>query len=94
MKTGKLIAKIVVALAAVAGVVYVVATYGEQIVAWCKKMLETCKCKCCCSCEAEPEAIVEEAEAEVAEEAVAEEVAEAEAPAEEAAVAEDADFEF
>ncbi len=94
MKTGKLIAKIVVALAAVAGVVYVVATYGEQIVAWCKKMLETCKCKCCCSCEAEPEAIVEEAEAEVAEEAVAEEVVEAEAPAEEAAVAEDADFEF
>ena len=94
MKTGKLIAKIVVALAAVAGVVYVVATYGEQIVAWCKKMLETCKCKCCCSCEVEPEAIVEEAEAEVAEEAVAEEVVEAEAPAEEAAVAEDADFEF
>ena len=98
MKTGKLIAKIVVALAAVAGVVYVIATYGEQIVAWCKKMLETCKCKCCCNCEVEPEAIVEEAEAEVAEEAAAEEVVEevveAEAPAEEAPVADDADFEL
>ena len=33
------ILKVVAALAAVAGVVYVVATYGEQIVAWCKKVL-------------------------------------------------------
>lgn len=97
MKTGKLIAKIVVALAAVAGVVYVIATYGEQIVAWCKKMLESCKCKCCC--EAEPEAVVEEAEAEAVveeaeaePEAVAEEVVEAEIPAEEE-VADEADFE-
>ena len=36
MKTAKIVAKIVVALAAVAGAVYVVATYGEQIVAWCR----------------------------------------------------------
>ena len=40
MKTAKLIAKIAVALAAVAGAVYVVATYGEQIVAWCKRLVE------------------------------------------------------
>ena len=36
MKVAKLIAKIVVALAAIAGAVYVMATYGNQIVAWCK----------------------------------------------------------
>ena len=53
MKVTKLIAKIVVALAAIAGVVYVMATYGNQIVAWCKKVLASlpcCKeeCECCC----------------------------------------------
>lgn len=94
MKTAKIIAKIVVALAAVAGVVYVVATYGNQIVAWCKKILASLPC-------AKEEAACEACEAEAAEEA-AEEVVEAveEAPAaEEAAeepaeeVAEDADFE-
>ena len=56
MKTAKIIAKIVVALAAVAGVVYVVATYGEQIVACCKKVLASlpcCNCKCTCDCEGE-----------------------------------------
>ena len=56
MKTAKIIAKIVVALAAVAGVVYVVATYGELIVAWCKKVLASlpcCNCKCTCDCEGE-----------------------------------------
>ena len=56
MKTAKFIAKIVVALAAVAGAVYVVATYGEQIVAWCKKILASlpcCNCKCTCDCEGE-----------------------------------------
>ncbi len=56
MKTAKFIAKIVVALAAVAGAVYVVATYGEQIVAWCRKVLASlpcCGCKCTCDCESE-----------------------------------------
>ena len=57
MKTAKILAKIVVALAAVAGAVYVVATYGEQIVAWCKKLLASlpccCNCKCTCDCESE-----------------------------------------
>ena len=94
MKTGKLIAKILVALAAVAGVVFVVATYGEQIVAWCKKLLETCKskCKCCCEgeCQCETEEAVEEV-TEAVEEVVAEEVIAEEAIAEEPIV-EEADF--
>ena len=30
--------KILSALAAIAGIVYVVATYGDQIVAWAKKL--------------------------------------------------------
>lgn len=89
MKALKIIAKIVVALAAVAGVVYVVATYGDKIVAWCKEMLNRlpcCKCKCECECECD---CVEDA----SEEAPAEEAAIAEAVAEEAPVAEEADFE-
>ncbi len=31
--------KVLTALAAIAGVIYIVATYGEQIVAWSKRML-------------------------------------------------------
>ena len=64
MKTVSLIIKIVVALAAVAGAVYVVATYGEQIVAWAKKMLNALpKCPCC-----EKAETVEEAEEATTEE--------------------------
>ena len=37
MKTFNVIAKVLAALVAAAGVVYVVATYGEQIVAWAKR---------------------------------------------------------
>ena len=104
MKTAKIIAKIVVALAAVAGAVYVVATYGEQIVAWCKKVLASlpcCNCKCTCDCEGEctcdgectcecKDTIEEVVEAEIpeVEEAPAEEPA-AEEPAAEEAVAEE-----
>ena len=104
MKTAKVIAKILVALAAVAGAVYVIATYGSQIVAWCKKLLASlpCPCKCeegACECTCEEgacECACEEAE-EVIEEVV-EEVAEApveeaaEEPTAEDAVAEEADF--
>ena len=75
MKAVKIIAKILVALAAIAGVVYVIATYGNQIVAWCKKVLASlpcCKDKETCNAE------VVEAEAE----AVAEEAAVDEAPVE------------
>ena len=74
--------KILTALATIAGAVYIVATYGEQIVAWAKKvwsMLPKCPC-----CEEVVDAEVAEeetpVEAEAAEEAVAEEV-----PVEEAA---------
>lgn len=82
MKTFSIIAKIVVALAAVAGIVYVVATYGDKIVAWAKGLLGRCKNKCCCDDECECECdCCEEAEEteEIAEEAEAEEVVAAEA---------------
>ena len=80
MKILSVVAKIVAAVAFVAGVVYLVATYGDKMVAWAKKLLP------CKECEGE---VVEETE-EV--EAPVEEAAE-EAPAEETPVAEDADFE-
>ena len=48
MKTLTAIVKVLAALAAVAGAVYVVATYGDQIVAWAKKLLSSLpKCPCC-----------------------------------------------
>ena len=89
----KTIMKILTALAAIAGVIYIVATYGEQIVAWCKKTLASLpKCPSCEEAEAEvevditaaPEAAAEEAPVE---EAAAEEVV-AEEPAPEVVVAE------
>ena len=78
----KNIVKILTALAAVAGAIYIVATYGEQIVAWAKKIWN--KMPQCPSCE-EAE-IVEEAadEAQEAPEAAEEEVAAEEVPVEEA----------
>lgn len=45
MKTFALVVKIVVALAAVAGLIYVAATYGEKITAWAKNLIGTCKCR-------------------------------------------------
>ena len=85
MKAMNTIIKILTALAAVAGVVYIVATYGEQIVAWCKKMLASMpKCPCC-----EQDEAAEEVAEEAAEEAVeaAEEPAAEEVPVEEVVVA-------
>lgn len=41
MKAFNTIMKILAALAAVAGAVYVVATYGDKIVAWAKKLWAT-----------------------------------------------------
>ena len=79
MKTFNVIAKVLAALVAAAGVVYVVATYGEQIVAWAKKVLASLpKCPCC---KEEPKAVEETA----AEEAPAEEAPAAEKKAPEAA---------
>ena len=106
MKTLNNIVKILTALAAIAGAVYIVATYGEQIVAWAKKMWNAMpKCP---SCE-EDEVVEEYAEETVeapAEEAPVEEPAAEEVPVEEPAeepapeivvtehepVAEEADF--
>ena len=48
MKTFTLILTILAGLAAIVGVVYVAATYGEQIVAWAKSLLEKMRGCCCC----------------------------------------------
>ena len=82
MKTFNVIAKVLAALVAAAGVVYVVATYGEQIVAWAKKVLASLpKCPCC---KEEPKAVEETASEEpVPAPEKAEEAAPAEEPAEE-----------
>lgn len=94
MKTLTAIVKVLAALAAVAGAVYVVATYGDQIVAWAKKLLSSLpKCPCC---EKTSEA-VQDPEVAPAEEPAAEEVP-AEEPAPEVVVnenepvAEETDF--
>lgn len=63
--------KVLTALAAVIGAVYVIATYGDKIVAWAKKMLSSCPC-CKNECEVVEEDFVKEepaAEAPAAEEA-------------------------
>ena len=73
MKTLNALVKILTALAAVAGAVYVIATYGDKIVAWAKNVHASMpKCPKC-------------EEAEVAEPA-AQEVPVEEAPVEEASV--------
>ena len=82
MKVVNTIIKILTALAAIAGIVYIVATYGEQIVAWCKKTLENLpKCPLCTKDEDDSDIEVE-ITVEPAEEA-AEEIATEEAPASE-----------
>lgn len=69
----KLALKILTALAAVIGAAYVIATYGDKIVAWAKKLLQSCPC-----CKIEPdfeEPTAEEPVAEAVAEPVVEEVA-------------------
>ena len=85
MKTFKVIAKIVVALAAIAGVVYVVATYGDRIVAWARGLLNRYGYCCGCDCECE-ECDCEDCECECTCDCACEE-------ADEAVTAEQADFE-
>lgn len=88
MKAFKVIAKIVVALAAIAGVVYVVATYGDRIVAWARGLLNRCNCCCDCDCEdCDCECDCEDCECECTCDCACEEVAE------DAVTAEQADFE-
>ena len=85
----KIVLKILTALAAIAGIVYVIATYGDKIVAWAKKILASCPCcndTCECECEGEGECKCGgecKCAEEAAEEAVAEEPAPEEAPVEE-----------
>ena len=101
MKIFSAVVKILAALATIAGAVYLIATYGDKIVAWAKGLLSKCdycadcdcncngECTCeddCACCDCECEC--EEAPAEEAE--VAEEAA---APAEEEVVAAESDFE-
>ena len=87
MKVFRTIMKIVAALAVAAGIVYVLATYGNKIVAWCKKLLDkvndcccggTCCCgdECCCDddcCDANTVEEVVSAEINPPEEAPADE---------------------
>lgn len=78
MKTWNVIVKIVVALAAIAGIVYIAATYGDKIVAWARKLLSKfscccggcecdCDCQCECDCEEAEEAIPSETAVEAGE---------------------------
>ena len=102
MKVFNTVMKILAALAAVAGAVYLIATYGDKLVAWAKKLLN-CSCCCCgddecccedgeCCCE-DGECCCEDGECECCCEDAEEEEAE-EAPAEEAEEAPtEADFE-
>ena len=88
----KTVLKILTALAAIAGILYVIATYGDKIVAWAKKILASCpccsgNCDCDCDCECEGEGECKcggecKCAAEAAE-AAEEEAAPAEAPVEE-----------
>ena len=76
MKMFNTIVKLLTALATLAGIIYILATYGEQIVAWAKKTLAALpKCPCCEDGEIEVEPVVEEEAAEEAEAAPAEEEA-------------------
>lgn len=102
MKTLNTLIKILTALAAVAGAIYIVATYGEQIVAWAKRLLASLpKCPCCeedtpipsAPAAEEPEAAVPEEEAAVEEPApAAEEPAPEILVADHEPVAEETDF--
>lgn len=95
MKTLNTILKIVAALAAVAGAVYVVATYGDKIVAWAKKLwasLPQCREAEFVPAPAAEEVPAEEAPAE--EEVVFEEIPVTQTPeiAENEPVADETDF--
>ncbi len=108
MKVFSVIAKILAVLSAVIGAIYVLATYGDKIVAWCKDIMA--RLPECTFCDEDDEDIeveievdeaseveepvVEEPEVEeLVEEVAAEEVVEEVAEAADAVVADDADFE-
>lgn len=89
MKVVGIILKILAVLAAITGVVYLVATYGDKVVAWFKRLLgkkeEACECECDCDCDCK------ECECDAECECKCEEVVEE--PAEAEVVAAEADFE-
>ncbi|MBE6959542.1 MAG: hypothetical protein E7448_02320 [Ruminococcaceae bacterium] len=63
MKVFGIVIKIVAALAAIAGIAFVVVKYGDQIVAWFKKTfggLFCCNCECDCDCDCCEETSAEE----------------------------------
>ena len=99
MKIVSVVAKILATLAAAVGAIYLLATYGEQIVAWCKKVMNNLPTfECCCDAEpvaeevsAAPETPVVEEEDEVLEEVPVEEIPVVEAAPNEV-VADDNDF--
>ena len=63
----KTVIKLLSALAAIAGVVYIIATYGEQITAWAKKTLASLpQCPCCKGDAADDETPAEETDVEAA----------------------------
>ena len=107
MKVFGFILKLVAALAAIAGIVYVVINYGDKIVLWVKKLFGICDCDCQCACECEGDCDDCQCEddcddcacegccnCDEAQAAPAEEASEEATPAEEDAVqAEEADFE-
>lgn len=83
MKTLNAVVKVLAVLAAVAGAIYVIAAFGDKIVAWAKRVIGCCPWDEGMEEEAAPEAAEEET-ATPAEEAAAAETP-AEAPAEEEA---------
>ena len=95
MKNAALIAKILTALAAIVGAAYLIATYGEQVVAWAKKLMATCPCKCdaedCANCECDLECPIDAFEGE--EDLAAEEVPVVEEIDLDCPIAEEIDFE-
>lgn len=92
MKTFEIIVKLLTALAAIAGAVYVVATYGDKIVAWAKSLVASCPCKCDNQEDPAEETPSEEApaaeETPIPEEAPAEDAPAEEVPVEESPVEE------
>lgn len=95
MKTVNTIIKVLSALAAAAAIIYLIATYGDKIVAWAKEMMEKCPCKCSGTEEAAEEAPTAEEEPVEEEAPAAEETPAEEVPASDdnAPVANEEDFE-
>lgn len=101
MKAATIIAKILTVLATVAGAIYLLATYGDKIVEWCKNLIASMpKIECTKGEEEaeeaeEAEETVEEAAEEAVEEAAeaVEEIVEEVVEAVEDVVADEADFE-